>query len=76
MAKKGFKVGEKVVPIDPERWAQGNNIGTVVSIESTQFIIVEWKWNGTSERSGYYPEEIKYARQKGYQLLFSFMYEN
>jgi hypothetical protein len=76
MAKKSFKVGEKVVPRHPECWAQGNNIGTVVSTESTPWIIVEWKWNGTPQKSAYYPEEIKYVPQKNQQLLFSFMNED
>ena len=76
MAKERFKIGDQVVPIEPERWKQVNNIGTVVDIESTPWVIVEWKWNGTSEKSGYYPEEIKYVPQKNQQLLFSFMYEN
>ncbi len=76
MAEENFKVGDKVVPRYPERWAQGNNIGTVVSTVSTPWIIVEWKWNGTSEKSAYYSEELKYVRQKNQQLLFSFMYEN
>jgi len=76
MAKKHFKKGEKVVPKNPERWAQGNNIGKVISIEPKPWIIVEWKWNGTSQKNAYYQEEIRYVNQKGQQLLFSFMYEN
>ena len=43
MAEEGFKVGDKVVPRYPERWAQGNNIGKVISIVPKPFIIVQWK---------------------------------
>ena len=75
MAKERFKVGDKVLPIYPEFWAQGNNIGKVISIDPNQFIIVQWKWNDKPEKSAYHPEEIKHVNQNG-QLLFSFMYEN
>ncbi len=74
MAKERFKVGDKVVAINPELWQQGNNIGTVV-IESTPsmpLITVEWKENGTLKKSYFTPLDIKRAYQKGQQLLFYF----
>ncbi len=71
MAKESFKIGDQVVPIEPERWQQGNNIGTVVEV-STKRITVEWKewkWNGTVRESFYQPSDIKRWHPKNTQLL-------
>jgi len=77
MPKERFKVGYKVLPINPERWPQRNNIGTIVteSTPSMPLIIVEWKENGTSRQWGYLPSEIKRVFLKNEQMRFPFMYD-
>ena len=75
MAKYHFNVGDKVVPKDPERWEQGNNIGTVV-VAPRPLIIAEWERNGTKKKSYFVQPDIKHASQtpqKGKQLLLDFM---
>ena len=75
MAKENFNVGDEVVPRDPERWSQGNNIGTVRKLLSTD-VIVDCRVNGKLITTFYPPEKIKHVCQKGKQMLFPFMYEN
>ena len=70
LTKENFKVGDEVVPRDPELWAQGNNIGTVRKLLPSDVIVDCWV-NGKSITTIYSPEEIKHVCQKG-QMLFSF----
>jgi hypothetical protein len=67
-----IKVGDKVVPSNPDFWVGGNHICTFVK-DLPPYVIAECSANGKQYQERVLPSEIKCTYQKGEQMAFSFI---